>query len=514
MSLFDINVMLGPATDAAEPSFRAADDLLREMDRLGIAEALVYSSHARYAHPQEGNRQLLEQIGGHRDRLHPCWVLLPPGTAEQPSPVQIVRQMRENGVRAARMFPKLHLFPVSRRILSPLLTTLEGEAIPLIVDLERRHWSEISPWDAIFDLCEAHPRLPVVLLREGGTTPRLLYHAWDTVPNLHLETSYIQSARCIEEICERFGTGRLLFGSGIPAFDASGALASLQGSALSDRQRADIAGNNARRLLKLDPGPAKMRPDWPVGTGGLRVWDAHGHLGPWYKAYYPVHDATGTVERMDEAGIERLVVSDIKSIENDPDAGNARSAAACADFPGRIYAYAGYAPGRYADDIAAFERALDRPGVVGIKFHCSLHQTPPESPLYRPAFEVANERRLPILTHGVLPPDLLREALTEFPNLIYIAAHYAAGPPEGNGPLIALANEFSNLYLDSTGSIIQHGAFARLLNQMPVEQILYGADFPIMDFPYQLGRVRYAEIDDAVKQKILWENPERIFRRV
>jgi len=47
---------------------------------------------------------------------------------------------------------------------------------------------------------------------------------------------------------------------------------------------------------------------------------------------------------------------------------------------------------------------------------------------------------------------------------------------------------------------------------MPVEQIIYGADFPIMDFPYQLGRVLYADISEQAKRKILWENPARIFK--
>ncbi len=513
MHLLDMNVMLGPTQDDAEPSFQSADALLEEMDRLDIAEALVYSSHARYGHPREGNWRLFEQLEGHRDRLHPCWLLLPPGTAELPAPAQMVRQMRENGVRAARLLPGQHLFQVSRRILGPLLEALDAEAMPLILDLERHHWSDMSPWDAIFDLCEAYPRLPVILLREGGDAPRVMYHLWDEFPNLYLETSYMQSANCLEEVCERFGSGRVLFGGGMPMYDAGGAIATVRGSRLTGQQRAGIAGNNARRLLGLKAGPKTMHPDWPVATGGMRVWDIHGHLGPWYKVPYPVYDAADTVRRMDEVGVERFVVSDIQAIENDPDSGNTRAIAAAAEYPGRLYVYAGYSPSKYAKNIGAFERFLDQPGVVGIKFHCQLHNTPPESPKYRPAFEVANERRLPILTHGVLPLDLLRSLLTELPGLIYIAAHFAASPPEAHEPYLAIARAFSNFYYDTTGSTVLRGGFARLVEQMPAEQILYGSDFPIMDFPYQLGRVLYADISDEVKRKILWENPARVYHR-
>ncbi len=510
--LFDINVMLGPTPTDSEPSFKTADDLLREMDRMGIAEALVYSSHARYCHPREGNLQLLEQIEGHRDRLQPCWMLLPSGSGELPAPDKLVRQMRDNGVRAGRILPGQHIFPLSERVLRPLLEALEEEGIPLIIDLEHQHWSELAPWDNIFAICQAHRQLPVILLRECGAVTRALYPVWDAFANLYLETSYLQTARSLEEICERFGAERLLLGSGMPEYDAGGAVATVQASAISDEQRAAIGGNNARKLLGLPVQDSKMPRSWPLAGGNLQVWDAHSHLGPWYKVAYPVHTAEETVRRMDEVGLQRITVSDIRALESDPDGGNARVVQACREFAGRIFGYAAYAPHRYADDMAAFEQILDQPGIVGIKIHCDTHKTPPDSPKYRPAYEVANERGLPVLSHGVFAPAQLPQVLREFPNMVYIAAHYGAGAPEGIEQYIAVANEFPNFYLDATGSQMRRGAFARLVQQMPVEQIIYGADFPIMDFPYQLGRVLYADISEQAKRKILWENPARIFK--
>jgi len=182
------------------------------------------------------------------------------------------------------------------------------------------------------------------------------------------------------------------------------------------------------------------------------VWDAHSHLGPWYKVAYPVHTAEETVRRMDEVGLQRITVSDIRALESDPDGGNARQRHSgvgkrpgwwqrqgraglqgiCGprrEFAGRIFGYAAYAPHRYADDMAAFEQILDQPGIVGIKIHCDTHKTPPDSPKYRPAYEVANERGLPVLSHGVFAPAQLPQVLREFPNMVYIAAHYGAGAP-------------------------------------------------------------------------------------
>ena len=60
MDWFDINCMLGPTSTDREPSFRTPEALLAEMDRAGIAEALVYASQARMAHPSDGNAQIVE----------------------------------------------------------------------------------------------------------------------------------------------------------------------------------------------------------------------------------------------------------------------------------------------------------------------------------------------------------------------------------------------------------------------------------------------------------------------
>ena len=125
MDIFDMNCMLGPTRTDREPCFRTPEALLAEMDRVGIAEALVYASHAAMGHPADANAWVVEATRAH-PRLHPCWAVLPPGTGELPEPEELVAQMRAQGVRAARMFPAVHGFPLLERILRPLLEALSG----------------------------------------------------------------------------------------------------------------------------------------------------------------------------------------------------------------------------------------------------------------------------------------------------------------------------------------------------------------------------------------------------
>ena len=62
MYRFDVNVMLGPTNTNREPGFGTPGQLLEGMDRLGIGDALVYSSQAWMGDPAAGSRLLMDQI--------------------------------------------------------------------------------------------------------------------------------------------------------------------------------------------------------------------------------------------------------------------------------------------------------------------------------------------------------------------------------------------------------------------------------------------------------------------
>ncbi|PYV10359.1 MAG: hypothetical protein DMG07_21265 [Acidobacteria bacterium] len=500
------------------PSFRTAAALLGEMDRVGIAEALVYASQARMSHPADGNAMLLEAIAGER-RLHPCWVMLPPGTGEQPQPDELVRTMRAHGVRAARMFPEEHSYPVVERSLRPLLEALGRESIPLILDVGRVSWNEIKlDWREIFAIAEAHPDLPLILVREGGSTARVLWSAWGALPNIHLETSYLQEALVVEEIVGRFGPGRLLFGTAMPQYDAGGPLGLLAAARVPDAARAAIAGDNLRRLLGLAPAETVdpvPRPSWPCGGNGFRVFDVHTHLGPWQRKYYGGSTSADLVARMDEAGVECVATSDMLGIGPDFAAGNRRVGAAARAFPERIVGYAVYNPNYEAESADGLKRAFDELGCRAVKLHCMLHETATASPLYRPAFRFAQERACPVLchVHQGPSPEFLDRLLGDHPDLAFIFAHIGGGERAPLEPFVPVAYARGNLYFDLAMSAMPRGTLAWLAARVPPGQIVYGSDHPVMDFPYQLGRVLYADVPDEVKRIVLWDNAARIFGR-
>ena len=249
LPFFDCNAFVGRGIARQPGAPETADELLREMDRLGIEEALVYPAWARLGAAMEGNEALEREIAG-RERLHACWVLLPHQTGEMLEPARLVAEMREGGVRAARVFPNDHMFSLAEWCFGPVAAALEEAGIPLLVDSGRKHWRDAcTDWEVVRGLCRAHPRLKVILVREGVAANRWLYPLLGELPNLFVEISYYQTHAGLDEIARRFGAERLLFGTGMPTFAAGAPMAAVLCSELSDAQKRLVAGDGLRRML-------------------------------------------------------------------------------------------------------------------------------------------------------------------------------------------------------------------------------------------------------------------------
>jgi predicted TIM-barrel fold metal-dependent hydrolase len=228
-----------------------AEALLAEMDRVGVAEAVVYHIVGREYAPAMGNQMLVDAVRTH-PRLHPAWIVLPPFTGEQPPTDELVARMREEGVRVARMFPSTdsldHRFAVREWCVGPVLAALEEAGIPLQLDYGLFRRGE-PPWDDIVEVCQHHPDLPVMLMDVQGRNNRTLYALLDRFEQLSIQTGGLNVHRGIEDVCLRFGADRLVFGSGFPGASMGAARFDLDRALVSEAERAAIGAGNLRRLL-------------------------------------------------------------------------------------------------------------------------------------------------------------------------------------------------------------------------------------------------------------------------
>ncbi len=242
MFFFDCNVSFGrpgiPVLSYAE----SAQDLLDEMDRSGIDEALVTCAAQKHESPLIGNPLLIEQIKG-QPRLHPAWAILPAQTGEMPVDA-LIAGMRSNGVRALWAWPSAHHYLLDRITFGPLLDELTARRIPLFVPLTEFGWAAVSA------LLVDFPELILVATDQSvWGEDRFFRPLIERFPNLYLETSHYELAHGLRDFVDTYGAARWLFGTQYPTRYMGGALMQLLHTDIDADARAAIAGGNLRRLL-------------------------------------------------------------------------------------------------------------------------------------------------------------------------------------------------------------------------------------------------------------------------
>jgi predicted TIM-barrel fold metal-dependent hydrolase len=246
LALFDANVLLG-RHPRSSVSAVTASGLLSWLDRVGIAEALVGHTASWLHDPATGNRQLTDELAAAPDRLRACWVVLPGGTGELGSPKEFVASAVDAGVAATRGYPADHGWSLTAPDAAALLDALAVAGLPLLVDAEQTSWNDLA------ECAAAHPRLRLVVCGTGYRALRRIAGMLDGAGNVWVETSTLATHQGMEWLVDRFGSDRLVFGSGATLRDPAEAVTRLLLSELDGAAVRAVGGDNLRRLL-VRPG--------------------------------------------------------------------------------------------------------------------------------------------------------------------------------------------------------------------------------------------------------------------
>jgi uncharacterized protein len=259
---------------------------------------------------------------------------------------------------------------------------------------------------------------------------------------------------------------------------------------------------------------AALRARQPQTT--LRIVDAHAHAGPYSLFFIPRNSAGEMVRVMDRCGVATALVSTNLAIQLDAAAGNAETARAVAEHPGRLLGYVVVNP--WQDPEAELARWGDDPRFVGVKIHPDLHHYPLTGSRYAPVWQYAERTGRPVLTHtwfGSEYDDLAQvcAVATRHPDAPLIAGH-AGVRREGVDEAIALAHRHANVHLEICGSHGHGELIARMVGELGPHRVLYGSDFPFIDMRTSLGRVVFAGLGDADAALVLGGNIGRLVPRL
>jgi len=246
------------------------------------------------------------------------------------------------------------------------------------------------------------------------------------------------------------------------------------------------------------------------------IIDAHVHVGTAGMYFSPGCDADHLLELMDALCIQYAVCSEMRTVLCGSQMGMESSYRLFDQSGGRILFQGVFDPRCPGPCLEVLEQAAQRPGFAGLKIHPPLHGTPADSPAYEAAWRFASEHQCTILAHtwsvsdynpvqALSTPDRFECHIRNFPNVRFVLGH-AGGKGGGRAQAIRLVNAHENVYLDFAGDIYCYRFFEALLTSVPVERILFGSDYPMLDPRTNLSRVLLGNMDEGVKLKVLREN--------
>ena len=240
LRLFDCYALVGFCYRPPIASARTPPDLLAEMDRCGVDEALVHTAAAQTISPLVTNVELVEACGPH-PRLHPVWNILPPQTGEM-LPDRLLADMRRCGVKTLCARPDEYRYLLNGITFGPLLEEMAERRIPLFL---------FSNWQRITDVLGEFPRLIVIATDMGcWGTDRYVRPLLERFERFHIETSSMELDGGVPKLVEKYGAKRILFGSGFHNRPMGGASLLLRNVDIERDDKELIAHGNLERLLQ------------------------------------------------------------------------------------------------------------------------------------------------------------------------------------------------------------------------------------------------------------------------
>lgn len=241
------------------------------------------------------------------------------------------------------------------------------------------------------------------------------------------------------------------------------------------------------------------------------IIDSHCHIDivpslGWYDT------ADLLISRMDEAGIDRAVISGYLNAPG-PDPDHLKTIAeAMAKYPGRFIGYARLDPWFADECIKELNHAYYDYGIRGVKLLPAHYTLYPYDSLTVDVVKRAGELKMPVLFHCgdemmCLPYQIERLA-KQCPQTVIIMAHLG-GYFSGEAAL-RVCQRNSNVYLDTSEIPFPH-MVKKAVKTVGARKVLYGSDAPCCDITLEIEKVRLAGLSQEEENFLYWKNISMIF---
>ncbi len=247
----------------------------------------------------------------------------------------------------------------------------------------------------------------------------------------------------------------------------------------------------------------------------------HVHYGLEQAIYIPHSSAEGLIKNMDRRGIKMSIISSLQAMHSDGLMGNKLLKEIIKQYPCHFKGYWSINP-NYCNEFYMQIQEFSKTEFVGFKFWSEYHKYPLTGKKYEPALRYAEEHDLLILMHVwkynigkegkeiYNTPSMVGALAKKYPNITFIMGHAGYGEWE---KAIAVANKYSNVYLDITSSYRVNGVVEWLVKDVGSDRVLFGTDTPWFDPYCGIGCILFSKITDEDRHNIFHRNAERILKK-
>lgn len=239
--------------------------------------------------------------------------------------------------------------------------------------------------------------------------------------------------------------------------------------------------------------------------------DIHAHLwGDKYEA-----DKRSILHAMELYGISKVYVSGLSSeipTEDEVTEANREVSAFIRDYPEKIGGYVYVSP-EHANAVDVLRRGMEDQGMVGAKFWISSFC---DAPVVNRIAEYLIDYGAPLLVHAFHKAtgqcknesvgDNVALLARRYPELKIIMAHLGGNCYHG----IPAIRDCKNVWVDYSGSVFRADEIEYTVEFLGADRILHGSDMP-GSYLISFGQVLGANITMHDREKILWQNAEKIF---
>ncbi len=243
IELYDVQTGFGGA-EPGNSMVASMDGLLAEMARLSIARALVREAPDTLINDvPRSNEKLFEAHARHASLL-PCPIAVPSTGGDLPEETEQIDAAIRAGSGAVTIRPVQDHWSLAAWCCDRLFKVLEERRMPVLCMLDK------IPLEALADLAGRYPGIPFILAGIGYRTQRIILPLLAAFRNVYLSLGSNMSVhRGVEQLVERIGPNRLLFGTGFPQIEAMCAVTLLMYAAVSPEDKALIGADNLARLI-------------------------------------------------------------------------------------------------------------------------------------------------------------------------------------------------------------------------------------------------------------------------